>query len=264
MGQELMAIRTESLTITYGSKVVISSLNLEIPAGKITVLVGPNGCGKSSLLRSFAGLLPPFQGRIYLHEKPLDRYSRQHLAQRVGLLAQERVIPPGFTVAQLIRHGRFPHRGWWGLGSDPHPETIAQALHWTGLEPLQDYPLDRLSGGQRQRAWLALLLAQDPDILLLDEPTTFLDLAYQWDLLERLKAINQEQKKTLVLVLHDLNQAASYGDYIIALKDGNRHSQGPPATVITETMIRSVFNLSSCVMKNPITGAPLCIPLGQK
>ena len=137
MGQELMAIRTESLTITYGSKVVISSLNLEIPAGKITVLVGPNGCGKSSLLRSFAGLLPPFQGRIYLHEKPLDRYSHQHLAQRVGLLAQERVIPPGFTVAQLIRHGRFPHRGWWGLGSDPHPETIAQALHWTGLEPLQ-------------------------------------------------------------------------------------------------------------------------------
>lgn len=256
-------LTTRKLTLAYDGAYVISDLNLAIPAGKIAVLVGANGCGKSTLLRGLARLLKPRTGTVYLDGKSIFKLSTTEVAKQLGILPQGPVAPEGLTVRELVAQGRYPHQGWLQQWSQEDERITKQALITTDLVELANRPLETLSGGQRQRAWIAMALAQDTEILLLDEPTTFLDLAHQVEVLDLLYDLNQAQGRTIVMVLHDLNQACRYADYLVAIAAGRIYAHGTPAQIMTEEMIRQVFMLECRIVKDPVAGTPMCIPIGR-
>ncbi|MFZ9736581.1 MAG: ABC transporter ATP-binding protein [Prochlorotrichaceae cyanobacterium] len=256
-------LATHNLSLGYPQAVIIEALNLAIPPGKITAIVGANGCGKSTLLRGLARLLHPDQGAIYLEGKSLAEHSTKTIAKSLGILLQNTSAPEGLTVKELVKQGRYPHQSWlqsWGTTDE---DWVQQALQMTNLKDLSDRTLETLSGGQRQRAWIALLLAQNPKLLLLDEPTTFLDIAHQVEILDLLYALNRQQERTIVMVLHDLNQACRYADCLIALKDGQVVAMGEPKAIVNAALVQQVFNLTCQIYPDPLTGAPLCLPVSQ-
>ena len=256
-------LATHNLSLGYPQSVVIEALSLTIPTGKITIMVGPNGCGKSTLLRGLARLLKPVGGGIYLEGKSLKEYTTTTIAQSLGILLQNTNAPEGITVKELVKQGRYSHQKWLQPWSQADENWVQQSLKMTNLSDLSDRPLETLSGGQQQRAWIALVLAQNPKILLLDEPTTFLDIAHQVEILDLLYQLNRQQNRTIVMVLHDLNQACRYGDYLIAIKAGQVFAMGEPEAIVTEHLVEQVFNLKCRIYTDPISGTPLCIPISQ-
>ena len=257
-------LSTINLTLGYDSATIIKNLDLTIPKGKITALVGANGCGKSTLLRGLARLLKPSKGTIYLDGADAFKLSTKEVAKKLGILTQGPVAPEGLTVRDLVACGRYPYQNWLQQWTKEDERGVEIALETTAMKELAERELDTLSGGQRQRAWIAMALAQDTDILLLDEPTTFLDLAHQIEVLDLLWELNQTQGRTLVMVLHDLNQACRYADYLVAVKKGGVFAQGSPAEVMSETMVLEVFGLDCKVFPDPVAGTPMCVPIGRK
>jgi iron complex transport system ATP-binding protein len=263
-GKSLMSIlRAENLSLSYDTLPIVKSLDLETPSGQVTALIGPNGCGKSTLLRGLARLLKPQQGSVLLDGQAIHSMPTKQLAKELGILPQAPVAPEGISVRELVAQGRYPHQDWFQQWSHEDEEALQKALTLTGLLDLTDRSVDTLSGGQRQRAWIAMALAQETNILLLDEPTTYLDLAHQLEVLDLLRQLNKEGK-TIVMVLHDLNHAASYADHLIALADGKIVAQGTPQEVITEKIVLDVFHVESRIIIHPITGLPLCLPLRRR
>ncbi|WP_328332868.1 ABC transporter ATP-binding protein [Kribbella sp. NBC_00382] len=253
-------LRTESLSLAYDATPVVTELSVEIPAGRITVIVGANACGKSTLLRGLARLLAPKGGAVYLDDADLAGLSGSTLATKLGMLPQQPVAPDGITVSDLVGRGRHPHQRWFRQWSAEDERVVAAALEATGTSDLANRSLDELSGGQRQRVWIALALAQDAETMLLDEPTTFLDLAHQLEILDLVHDLNRDRGKTVVLVLHDLNLAARYADHLIALKSGQVVAQGNPEEVVTAALVEQVFGLPCEVIEDPLTGTPLVLP----
>ncbi|MBA4023378.1 MAG: cobalamin/Fe(3+)-siderophore ABC transporter ATP-binding protein [Gordonia sp.] len=253
----------EDLTLGYGDHTVIEKLDLLVPPGKVTAIVGANACGKSTLLRSMSRLLVPRGGRVLLDGKEVHRTPAKQLARTLGLLPQSPISPEGITVADLVGRGRHPHQGIFARWSREDDEAVADALTVTETAVLADRPVDELSGGQRQRVWIAMALAQQTDLLLLDEPTTFLDVSHQIEVLDLLTDLNRNRGTTIVMVLHDLNMAARYSDHLVALADGKLHAAGDPADVLTEDNVRAVFGLDSQVIPDPTSGKPLMLPLGR-
>ncbi|MDX3374422.1 ABC transporter ATP-binding protein [Streptomyces sp. ME02-6991-2A] len=256
-------LTAEDLTLGYGDRTVVSSLDLAVPPGAITVIVGANACGKSTLLRSMSRLLAPREGRVVLDGKEVHRLPAKELARTLGLLPQSPVAPEGITVSDLVGRGRHPHQSMFSRWNEKDDAAVASALEATATEPLADRAVDELSGGQRQRVWIAMALAQQTDLLLLDEPTTFLDASHQIEVLDLLTDLNRSRGTTIVMVLHDLNLAARYADHLIALADGTLHAAGTPAEVLTEETVRAVFGLESRVVEDPVSGRPLMLPIGR-
>ncbi|NJN32312.1 MAG: ABC transporter ATP-binding protein [Synechococcales cyanobacterium RM1_1_8] len=259
-----MALAAHDLALAYEGKPIIEGLNLAIPAGKITVLVGPNGCGKSTLLKGLGRLLKPKQGTVYLDGSSIFKLPTKLVAQQLGLLPQGPTAPEGLTVTELIAQGRYPYQSWLQQWSEEDEKKVNAALEITSLTSFAHRPIDSLSGGQRQRAWIAMTLAQDTPVLLLDEPTTFLDLAHQIEVLDLLYDLNQQEGRTIIMVLHELNQAGRYGDRMIAMKAGKVYAQGSPREVMTEPLVKDIFGLDCRVVEDPVSGTPLCIPMGRK
>jgi iron complex transport system ATP-binding protein len=260
----MKALSTNSLALAYDGNTIIYDLTLAIPGGKITALVGANGCGKSTLLRGLARLLKPQKGAVYIDSAAMSKLSTKDIAKQLGILTQAPIAPEGLTVRDLVAQGRYPYQTWLQQWSKKDEEMVEIALATTDLTELADRLLDTLSGGQRQRAWIAMALAQDTDILLLDEPTTYLDLAHQIEVLDLLLELNQTQGRTIVMVLHDLNQACRYADYLVAVSKGRVYTAGEPSLVMTEEMVREVFSLECRVVSDPVVGTPMCIPIGRK
>jgi iron complex transport system ATP-binding protein len=259
----LQAIETKNLTLSYGSSIIINELNLAIPKGEITVFIGGNGCGKSTLLRSIARLLKPQQGSILLEGEAISKLSTKEVAQKMAILPQSPTAPEGLTVLQLVKQGRYPYQNWLKQWSEEDEKKVTAALKATGIEKLKDRTVDSLSGGQRQRAWIAMTLAQDTDIILLDEPTTYLDMTHQIEILDLLFELNEQEGRTILMVLHDLNLACRYAHHIVAIKDQKIYDQGPPELVITDTLVKNVFGMECKVTLDPLFGTPLCIPYGK-
>ncbi|MGC4789583.1 ABC transporter ATP-binding protein [Micromonospora sp. DT178] len=256
-------LAVESLTLGYSDRVVISSLDLVVPPGKITAIVGANACGKSTLLRSMSRLLAPRAGHVLLDGKQVHRLPAKQLARTLGLLPQSPTAPEGITVADLVGRGRNPHQRVLSRWSREDDAAVAAALDATQTADLADRPVDELSGGQRQRVWIAMALAQQTDLLLLDEPTTFLDVSHQVEVLDLLTDLNLTRGTTIVMVLHDLNLAARYADHLIALAAGRLHAAGEPAQVLTQECVRAVFGLESQVIVDPTSQKPLMLPIGR-
>ncbi|MGC1310540.1 MAG: ABC transporter ATP-binding protein [Phormidesmis sp.] len=258
------ALTTRKLTLSYDSRTIIDTLDIAIPAEKITVLVGPNGCGKSTLLKGLGRLLKPKYGVVYLDSTSIAKLSTKAISKQMGLLPQGPSAPEGLTVRELVAQGRYPHQSWLKQWSLEDEQQVKAALAITELQDLSHRPVDSLSGGQRQRAWIAMTLAQNTRILLLDEPTTFLDLAHQIEVLDLLYELNQQEGRTIVMVLHELNQACRYADHLVAMKAGQIFAQGTPHRVMTETLVKEVFGLDCRIIDDPVAGTPLCIPIGRK
>ncbi len=254
-------LRAEAVTLRYQARVISRDLSLAIPDGAFTAIVGPNACGKSTLLRALARLLPPEAGQVVLDGKAISTLPSRDVARQLGLLPQSPIAPDGITVAELVGRGRFPHQSFLRQWSPEDEAAVARALIDTGTDDLAERPVAELSGGQRQRVWIAMALAQETPILLLDEPTTFLDIAHQVDLLELLARLNR-QGRTVVAVLHELNLACRYAGHMIAMRDGAVVAEGDPADIVTEDLMRRVFDLSALVMPDPLTGRPLIVPRG--
>lgn len=248
------------LTLSYEERTVVEGLDLDVPDGEVTVIVGPNACGKSTLLRALGRLLRPARGAVLLDGEELARIPTRRVAQSLGLLPQTPVAPEAITVADLVARGRQPHQRWWRQWSEADERAVAEAMARTDVAALADRPVDELSGGQRQRVWIAMALAQDTDLLLLDEPTTYLDISHQVEVLDLCRRLNQERGRTVVAVLHDLNQAARYADHLVAMKAGRIVARGRPADVVTAELVREIFGLESVVVADPVTGGPLVVP----
>ena len=249
----------ENLDLAYDQRQIVSDLDVSIPDGKFSIIVGPNACGKSTLLRALARLLPPAKGTVLLDGNNIEKMKTKKIAQRLGLLPQSSIAPDGITVAELVSRGRHPHQSFLRQWTDADEAAVLSALRATNTEELSSRLVDELSGGQRQRVWVAMVLAQETSLLLLDEPTTFLDVAYQIELLDLFSQLNHEYGHTLVAVLHDLNQACRYADEIIAMKDGSIVAQGPPETIITSELVHEVFGIECTVIDDPVTGAPMIV-----
>ncbi|MFC6016773.1 ABC transporter ATP-binding protein [Plantactinospora solaniradicis] len=256
-------LRAERLRLAYGDRVVVDDLDLVVPPGRISVIVGANACGKSTLLRALARLLNPEAGSVQLDGRAIHSLPTRQVARQVGILPQAPVAPEGLTVIDLVGRGRSPHQTWWRQWSPADERAVAEALAATGVTDLADRPVDELSGGQRQRAWIAMAVAQQTPVLLLDEPTTFLDLSHQIDVLDLVVDLNRRDGRTVVMVLHDLNQACRYADHVIALKAGRIVAQGEPASVITADLVDEVFDVRCEVTVDPLTGTPLVIPTSR-
>ncbi|MCW4384891.1 ABC transporter ATP-binding protein [Salinibacterium sp. SYSU T00001] len=256
-------LQAEALSLAYDSRSVIEDLDIAIPAGEITVIVGSNACGKSTLLRGLARILTPGSGRVTLDGRDIRSYSGRDFARIVGILPQSPTAPEGITVADLVARGRYPHQGWFGRHTSEDDRVTAEALAATDCTELADRPVEALSGGQRQRAWIAMALAQDPDILLLDEPTTFLDVTHQLEVLDLLMGLNRERGTTVVMVLHDLNLAARYADHIVVMSRGSIVASGGPREVITPEIVSAAFGLDARVVDDPVCGAPMVVPIGR-
>ena len=256
-------LSAQDLTLGFGEKIIIEDLDIAIPKGEITVLIGKNGCGKSTLLRSLARLLKPKHGKVYLDHKDITKLKTKDIAKKLSILPQAPQAPEGLTVYELVKQGRHPHRTLLKQWSEEDEAAVQHALSCTNITDLADQPVDSLSGGQRQRAWIALTLAQQTDTILLDEPTTYLDLAHQVDVLDLLFELNETEGRTIVMVLHDLNLASRYADHIIALKDKQIYAQGNPEDIITPELVHTVFDMPCQIACDPIFGTPLCIPFGK-
>jgi iron complex transport system ATP-binding protein len=253
----------DHLSAGYGDRIVLHALDLDLPTGAITAIVGANACGKSTLLRSMSRLLAPRSGRILLDGKAIHRLPAKELARTLGLLPQSPIAPDGITVADLVGRGRHPHQGIFSRWTSDDETAVAAALEATQTLDLADRPVDELSGGQRQRAWIAMALAQRTDLLLLDEPITFLDVAHQIEVLDLLTDLNRSRGTTIIMVLHDLNLAARYADHLVALAAGRLHAAGEPAQVLTTKTVSAVFGLASRIIIDPTTNKPLMLPIGR-
>ena len=256
-------LAADRLTLAYDKVEVARDLSLDIPTGKITCIVGANACGKSTLLRALARLLMPVTGSVLLDGQVIHTMPTREVATKLGILPQTPVAPEGITVADLISRGRHPHQTWLRQWTERDESVVVEAMRVTGTVELAERPVDELSGGQRQRAWIAMALAQDTDLMLLDEPTTYLDLAHQIDVLDLLVDLNRRHGRTIVLVLHDLNQAARYSDHLVAMKAGAVVASGTPAEVITEDLVADVFGLATRVVADEVSGTPLVLPIGR-
>lgn len=256
-------LQTKDLTLSYGERTIIDELNIDIPQGEISVFIGGNGCGKSTLLRSIARLLKPKQGSVLLDGEAISRLSTKEVARKMAILPQSPTAPEGLTVLQLVKQGRYPHQTWLKQWSQKDEELVQDALKATKMEELQHRKVDELSGGQRQRAWIALTLAQDTDIILLDEPTTYLDMTHQIEILDLLFELNEKEQRTIVMVLHDLNLACRYAHNIVAIRDKKIYAQGKPEEVISCELVKHVFDMDCQVSRDPLFGTPLCIPFGK-
>lgn len=261
-GQPLELAATD-LTVAYGDRPVIEGLSVNIPVGQVTAVVGANACGKSTLLKTLARLLKPRGGTVTLDGQSIHSMRTGEVARHLGILPQAPVAPEGLTVLDLVSRGRAPHQAWWRQwgGTDEH--AVTDALAATGMLEHAGRMVDELSGGQRQRAWIAMAVAQDTGVLLLDEPTTFLDLAHQIDVLDLIVDLNRRRGRTVVMVLHDLSHACRYADHLIAMKGGRIVAQGPPASIVDEALVEDVFGLRSRVMPDPVSNTPLVIPIGR-
>ncbi|EOL9003510.1 iron-enterobactin ABC transporter ATP-binding protein [Cronobacter turicensis] len=254
----------EALTLGYGDFRVADGLNVAIPDGKFTAIIGPNGCGKSTLLRTLSRLMKPLGGQVRLDGEAIQRFATKEVARRIGLLAQNASAPGDITVQELVARGRYPHQPLFTRWRDEDERAVQKAMDATGVTALADQSVDTLSGGQRQRAWIAMVLAQETSILLLDEPTTWLDISHQIDLLELLSALNREQGYTLVAVLHDLNQACRYANHLIALRDGKIIAEGAPSEIVDAALIEAIYGLRCMIIEDPVAGTPLVVPLGRR
>lgn len=256
-------LRADAIRLAYGDRTVVDSLDLVVPPGKVTVIVGANASGKSTLLRALSRLLRPVSGQVVLDGKDLHSTPTRQVARTLGLLPQTPLAPEGIVVADLVARGRNPHQGLFGRWTAADDAAVAEALAVTNTIELADRSVDELSGGQRQRVWVALALAQQTDILLLDEPTTYLDISHQIDVLDLLADLNHQRGTTIVMVLHDLNLAARYADHLIAMGEGRLHRAGRPAEVITPEVVREVFGMDCEVIGDPVSGKPLVLPIGR-
>ncbi|MBM0261363.1 ATP-binding cassette domain-containing protein [Corynebacterium macginleyi] len=250
-----------SITVGYGQRTIIRDLSATFPAGKITTIVGPNGCGKSTLLRAMSGLLNLATGNISVNGNNISDMKRKDVARILGVLPQSPVAPEGLLVSDLVARGRHPHQAWFRQWSATDEDAVHAALKQTGSADLANRTLDELSGGQRQRVWISMVLAQNTDILFLDEPTTYLDLATSVDILELVDSLRQKLGRTVVMVLHDLNLAVRYSDYLVVMKEGQVIASGTPGEVITAERLQQAFDLRARVIEDPETGDPLIVPL---
>jgi iron complex transport system ATP-binding protein len=255
-----MRLGGRDLTLGYDRRVIAQDLTVEIPDNSFTVIVGPNACGKSTLLRALARVLKPRAGRVLLDGQDIHKQPARAVARTLGLLPQSSIAPDGITVEDLVARGRYPHQGLLRQWSSEDERIVASAMAATGVADLAASAVDELSGGQRQRVWIAMALAQQTPLLLLDEPTTFLDIAHQLEVLDLCARLHAEEGRTLVAVLHDLNQAARYATHLIAMREGRVVASGDPASVVTAALVEEVFGLPCRVIDDPETGTPLVIP----
>ncbi|HSM67444.1 MAG TPA: ABC transporter ATP-binding protein [Ilumatobacteraceae bacterium] len=256
-------LRADGVSLGYDDRAVIDGLDLAVPDGEVTAIIGPNACGKSTLLRALARLLRPTAGRVVLDGEQIHTLPTKEVARRLGLLPQTPIAPEGITVADLVARGRTPHQRLFQQWSEADERAVATALEATSTADLAGRPVDELSGGQRQRVWIAMALAQDTDLLLLDEPTTFLDIAHQIDVLNLVERLHRQRGRTIVVVLHDLNLACRYATHVVAMRDGAIAASGRPVDVITVDTVREVFGLDCLVIDDPVSGTPLVVPIGS-
>ena len=264
MTDTVARLRGEGLTLAYGKKTIAESLNVTIPDGHFTAIIGPNGCGKSTLLRTLSRLMTPVHGHVYLDGEEIQRYASKEVARRVGLLAQNATTPGDISVQELVARGRYPHQPLFTRWRQEDEDAVQRAMQATGIVNLASQSVDTLSGGQRQRAWIAMVLAQDTSIMLLDEPTTWLDISHQIDLLELLSELNRERGYTLAAVLHDLNQACRYATHLIALREGKIVAEGAPKEIVTPALIEAIYGLRCVIIDGPVANTPLVVPLGRR
>jgi iron complex transport system ATP-binding protein len=257
------SLSAKNLTLGYGESIIIDDLNIKIPKGEITVFIGGNGCGKSTLLRSLARLLKPKSGNVLLYGKEIAKMKTKEIAQKLAILPQSPVAPDGLSVYELVKQGRHPHRSFIKQWSKEDEDAVLRALEATNMLHLKDQTVDSLSGGQRQRAWISLTLAQETDIILLDEPTTYLDMTHQIEILDLLFDLNEQKGHTIVMVLHDLNLASRYAHHIVAVKDKKVYAQGKPEDIITCKLVSEVFQMKCDISCDPIFGTPVCVPHGK-
>ncbi|OLO05428.1 MULTISPECIES: ABC transporter ATP-binding protein [Salinicola] len=260
----MTTIAAHELSLGYQRQKILHELSLVLPEGRVSVLVGSNGCGKSTLLKALARLLTPWQGNVILEGYDIQQQPTKAVARLLSLLPQHPVAPEGITVRQLVRLGRHPHQGWLAQWSEQDERKVEEALTRTELNAFAERRVETLSGGQRQRAWIAMAVAQDTPLMLLDEPTSFLDLAHQMEVLELLASLNRESGKTIVMVLHDLNLACRYADHIVAMREGRILAQGTPHEVITRERVKEIFHLDCQVIDDPYFHTPLCIPFARR
>ncbi|MUG46813.1 ABC transporter ATP-binding protein [Paenibacillus woosongensis] len=256
----MIGLNTSHLNIAYGDRLIVEDLNISIPKGKITALVGANGSGKSTVLKTMARILQPKSGTVLLNGKSIHKQSTREVAKQLAILPQNPTAPDGLTVYELVSYGRFPHQKGFGSLKSEDRKIVDWAIDATGMNEFADRALEQLSGGQRQRAWIAMALAQETDILFLDEPTTFLDMAHQLEVLQLLEHLNAESSRTIVMVVHDLNHAARYAHHMIAIKKGQAIAEGAPAEVVTSSVLREVFGIEADIVTDPRSGVPLCLP----
>lgn len=256
-------LEAQDLTLAYDAVSIVDELSLQLPAGEVTIIVGANGCGKSTLLRGLARLLKPAGGKVLLDGQDIHTRPAREVAKLLGLLPQTPVAPDGITVRELVGRGRYPHQGWFKRWNTEDEAAVERAMKLTGTTDLAERPVDELSGGQRQRVWIAMALAQETELLLLDEPTTYLDVAHQLEVLDVISELNRTRGTTVVIVLHDLNLAARYADHLVALKQGKIVAAGHPAAVVTEDMVKNVFGMPCRVIPDPVAGTPLVLPIGR-
>ncbi|MGH8876553.1 MAG: ABC transporter ATP-binding protein [Stackebrandtia sp.] len=257
-------LQARQVSLSYGDRLVSRELSLRVPTGAFTAIIGPNGCGKSTLLRAFARLLNPKEGQVVLDGRDIATMRAKTLARQVGLLPQTAIAPDGIRVVDLVARGRYPHQRAFDRWSRGDEEAVTRAMRETDVAQFSDRLVDELSGGQRQRVWIAMTLAQETPTLLLDEPTTFLDIGHQIDVLNLFGRINSASGRTIVAVLHDLNHAARYADVVVAMRDGRIVAQGPPAQVVTPGTVEAVFDLPCQVITDPVAGTPLVVPVGDR
>ncbi|MFH8797360.1 ABC transporter ATP-binding protein [Streptomyces sp. NPDC017941] len=254
----------DDVTLGYDQRVIAEKLSVEIPDNSFTVIVGPNACGKSTLLRALSRMLKPSAGRVLLDGRTIHSLPAKKVARSLGLLPQSSIAPEGITVGDLVARGRYPHQGLLRQWSGEDERIVRESMESTGVAELADRYVDELSGGQRQRVWIAMALAQQTPLLLLDEPTTFLDIQHQIDVLDLCADLHEEQGRTLVAVLHDLNHAARYATHLIALRDGKVLAEGPPLEIVTAELVREAFGIECRVIDDPETGTPLVVPAARK
>ncbi|MED1951496.1 ABC transporter ATP-binding protein [Brevibacillus centrosporus] len=259
----MQALETRQLTLSYGDRNIIETLDLNIPRGKITVFIGSNGSGKSTLLRSLARLLKPKEGAILLEGESIAKRSTKEVAKRLAILPQGPTAPEGLTVLQLVKQGRYPYQNWLQQWSEEDEKMVSRALEATQLTALANRPVDSLSGGQRQRAWIAMTLAQGTETILLDEPTTYLDMSHQIEILDLLFELNETEQRTIVMVLHDLNLACRYAHHIVAVHNSTVVAEGSPDDVLTTDLVRTVFDMDCQITLDPLYGTPMCIPYSK-
>lgn len=250
------------LSLAYDHRVIVDALDVVIPGGRVTVIVGANACGKSTLLRGLARLLSPRAGTVYLDGHDIHRMPTKTVATRLGLLPQSSRAPEGITVVDLVGRGRHPHQSWFAQWSAADETAVDDAMAATRTTDLADRAVDELSGGQRQRVWVAMALAQQTPVMLLDEPTTYLDMAHQVEVMDLLADLNRLHGRTVVIVLHDLNQACRYAHHLIAMRDGTIVAEGTPSQVVTETLVEKVFGLPTRIITDPVSATPLVVPIG--
>ncbi|NFV55734.1 ABC transporter ATP-binding protein, partial [Clostridium sporogenes] len=255
----MKSIETKNLDIAYEDTLIVKELNMQIPKGKITSIIGANGCGKSTILKAVGRILKPKNGLVHLSGQDISKLSTKEIAKKMAILPQNPTAPSGLTVSELVAYGRFPHQKGFGNLTKEDKKIVKWALDATKLSEFERREVDTLSGGQRQRVWIAMALAQQTDLILLDEPTTYLDLAHQLEVLKLLYELNRNQKCTIVMVLHDLNLAARFSDYIIAIQKGDIIKYGPPEEVMTPEVLRKTFNINADIVIEPKSNRPVCI-----